>query len=133
MSKEISQNFPYAVLGRPKLVLYVGADRRVIGQCRYLPERIAYREEDAVNLRVFVYSGKHQFPENWAARRCHTEEHQRVRHILIAHVDDPAPYPGAHALLCAVQDRVHHARGLGRGLHAVEPLPRVAQAVRCLL
>ena len=52
---------------------------------------------------------------------------------MVAHVDDGRADPAADAALRAVEDGVHHARRLGRGLHAVQALARVAQAVRHVL
>jgi hypothetical protein len=37
--------------------------------------------------------------------------------------------PAAEALLCAIEDRVHHPRRLVCRLHAVQALARVAQAI----
>ena len=48
---------------------------------------------------------------------------------MVAHVDDGRADPGADAPLSAIEDGVHHARRLGRGLDAVEALAGVAQAV----
>ena len=37
------------------------------------------------------------------------DEHERVRNVVVAHVDDGRAHPGADAPLCAVEDGVHHA------------------------
>ena len=62
-----------------------------------------------------------------------TDEHERIGDVVIAHVDDGGADPGADAALRAVEDGVHHARRLRRGLDAVQALAGVAQAVRHVL
>ena len=49
---------------------------------------------------------------------------------MVAHVDHGRADPAAKTLLCAIEDRVHHARCLVCRLYAVQALARVAQTVR---
>ena len=63
-------------------------------------------------------------------RERRTDEHERVWDVVVAHVYDGRADPRADAALGAVEDRVHHARRLGRRLDAIEALAGVAQAVR---
>ena len=58
-----------------------------------------------------------------------TDEHERVGHVVVAHVYHGRADPTAKALLCAIEDRMHHTRCLVRRLHAIQALTRVAQAV----
>ena len=58
-----------------------------------------------------------------------TDEHESVGDVVVAHVDDGGADPGTDAPLCAVQDGVHHARGLRCCLDTVQALAGVAQAV----
>jgi hypothetical protein len=48
---------------------------------------------------------------------------------VVAHVDHGRADTTAKALLCAIEDRVHHAQCLARSMHAVQALARVTQAV----
>ena len=59
-----------------------------------------------------------------------TDEHERIGHIVVAHVDDGRANPAAKALLRTVENGVHHARRLGCRLHAVQALTSIAQTVR---
>jgi len=66
---------------------------------------------------------------DWAVREGgvdHTDEHEGIGHVVVAHVDNRRAHPATEALLRTVENRVHHPGGLWRGLHTVQPLPSVA-------
>jgi len=48
-----------------------------------------------------------------------TDEHEGIGHVVVAHVDNGRAHPATEALLRTVENRVHHAVGLWRWLHAV--------------
>ena len=61
------------------------------------------------------------------------DEHERVRHVGVAQVDQGRANPAARGLgLHAVQQRVHGLGGLHRRLHALQTLASVTQLVGCV-
>ena len=56
----------------------------------------------------------------------HTDEHEGIRNVVVAHVDNGRAHPATEALLRTVENRVHHAGSLWRSLHAVQTLASVA-------
>ena len=57
------------------------------------------------------------------------DEQQAVGHIVVPHVHDRRPYPRPQAGLDAGDEAVHCARRAWRGLHALQALAGVGQAV----
>jgi len=56
----------------------------------------------------------------------HTDEHEGIGHVVVAHVNNGRAHPATEALLRTVENRVHHAGSLRRSLHAIQTLACVA-------
>ena len=61
--------------------------------------------------------------------RGRTDEHERVGHVVVTHVDDRRADPAPDAPLGTVENSVHHSRGLRRSLDSVQALAGVAKTV----
>ncbi len=56
-------------------------------------------------------------------------EHERVRDVVVTHMNDRLADPRANGFLGAMEDGVHHAGSLWGGLNPVETLAGVTEAV----
>jgi hypothetical protein len=131
MAVKVAEDVEEKRVQRAELSVYICAQRRRAVQRRELCERIAYREKDAIDLRVLVCAGS-ESAGGLFRRDAHrrTDEHERVGHVVVAHVDHGRADPATEALLCAIEYRVHHTGRLVCRLYAVQALARVAQTVR---
>ena len=90
MTEEVAKDLLVQILRRSKLVFDVGLQRRDGDKLVDLRQRITDRQQDAIYLGVLV------------------DEHERVRDVVVTHMDDAGAYPCSNASLRFLKYSLHH-------------------------